>query len=65
MTTRGEPPRLLRFGTFEIDLSDSVLRKAGALVKLQAQHFQLLVLLAERAGQVVTREEIRQTLWGD
>jgi TolB-like protein/DNA-binding winged helix-turn-helix (wHTH) protein/tetratricopeptide (TPR) repeat protein len=65
MISHRQSPRLLRFGNFEIDPSNSELRKAGALVKLQAQHFQLLVLLAERAGQAVTREEIRQTLWGD
>jgi len=41
------------------------LRKAGGLIKLQSQHFQLLVVLAERAGQVVTREEIRRTLWNN
>src|ERR1700693_964346 len=63
MMDRGQCPRLLRFGTFELDPSSNELRKAGALVKLQSQHFQLLVLLAERAGQVVTREEIRQALW--
>ena len=65
MTDRGRSPRLLTFGTFEIDLSSNKLRKAGALIKLQSQHFQLLVLLAERAGQVVTREEIRRTLWNN
>jgi TolB-like protein/DNA-binding winged helix-turn-helix (wHTH) protein/Tfp pilus assembly protein PilF len=64
-TDRGQPPHLLRFGTFELDLSTQELRKAGALVKLQSQQFQLLVLLAERGGQVVTREEIRKTLWGN
>jgi DNA-binding response OmpR family regulator len=65
MTDRGQSPRLLHFGTFELDLSSNKLRKAGALIKLQSQHFQLLVLLAERAGQVVTREEIRRTLWNN
>jgi TolB-like protein/DNA-binding winged helix-turn-helix (wHTH) protein len=65
MTDRGQSPPLLHFGTFELDLSSHELRKAGALVKLQSQHFQLLVLLAERAGQVVTREEIRRTLWNN
>jgi TolB-like protein/DNA-binding winged helix-turn-helix (wHTH) protein/Flp pilus assembly protein TadD len=63
VTDRGESPPLLHFGTFELDLSSHELRKAGALIKLQSQHFQLLVLLAERAGQLVTREEIRRTLW--
>ena len=65
MTDRGQIPRLLQFGTFELDVSSNELRKAGALIKLQSQHFQLLVLLAERAGQVVTREEIRRSLWNN
>jgi DNA-binding winged helix-turn-helix (wHTH) protein len=65
MTDRRQLPRLLRFGTFELDLLSNELRKAGALVRLQSQQFQLLVYLAERAGQVVTREEIRQKLWDD
>lgn len=55
--------RILRFATFEVDLAGSELRKGGALVKRQSQHFQLLVLLAERAGQVVSREDIRRALW--
>ena len=53
----------MRFGNFELESASSELRKCGALVKLQSQHFQLLALLAERAGQVVSREEIRRTLW--
>jgi TolB-like protein/DNA-binding winged helix-turn-helix (wHTH) protein len=63
MNDRGQKPGLLRFGTFELGLSSGELRKDGALVKLQSQHFQLLALLAGRAGQVVSREEIRRTLW--
>src|SRR3974377_233294 len=55
--------RLLYFGSFELDLSSAELRNDGVPVKLQSQHFQLLALLAEHAGEVVTREEIRQTLW--
>jgi TolB-like protein/DNA-binding winged helix-turn-helix (wHTH) protein/Tfp pilus assembly protein PilF len=62
---RGGNPRLFRFGTFELDHSARELRRAGTLIKLQSQHFHLLVLLAERAGQVVTREEIREALWGN
>jgi TolB-like protein/DNA-binding winged helix-turn-helix (wHTH) protein/Tfp pilus assembly protein PilF len=54
---------LLRFESFELDTSSNELRKAGSLVKLQSQPFQLLVLLAERRGEVITREEIRQALW--
>ena len=63
MNDRVEKPGLLRFGTFELELASSELRKGGALIKLQSQHFQLLALLAGRAGQVVSREEIRQALW--
>lgn len=62
---RGQHPHLLRFGIFELDLSAQELRRAGALLKVQSQHFQLLALLVERAGRVVTREEIRGALWGD
>lgn len=55
---------ILRFGVFELDLADSQLRRSGALIKLQPQPFKLLSLLVRRAGQVVTREEIQQALWG-
>ena len=56
---------VLRFGTFELDLVTSELRKGGTLVKLQSQHSQLLALLAGRRGQLVSREEIRRSLWDD
>jgi DNA-binding response OmpR family regulator len=62
MTDSGQ--RLICFGRFEIDLSSNELRDSGTPVKLQSQHFQLLALLVEGAGKVVTREEIRQCLWG-
>jgi DNA-binding winged helix-turn-helix (wHTH) protein/tetratricopeptide (TPR) repeat protein len=57
--------KLLRFGVFELNLATDELRKGGTLVKLSPQPFQLLVLLVSHAGQVVTREEIRQQLWGE
>jgi DNA-binding response OmpR family regulator len=62
---RAQRPPLLRFGTFELDLSTQELRRAGALIKLQSQHFQLLALLVEHSARVVSREEIRETFWGD
>jgi TolB-like protein/DNA-binding winged helix-turn-helix (wHTH) protein/Tfp pilus assembly protein PilF len=65
MNPNGHGRDVLRFGTFELDLASRELRKGGALVKLQSQQFQLLTLLAERAGQVVSRDEIRQALWDD
>ncbi|HSB18356.1 MAG TPA: winged helix-turn-helix domain-containing protein, partial [Bryobacteraceae bacterium] len=52
-----------RFGAFEVDLRARELRKGGLKIKLQEQPFQVLALLLERAGQVVTREELRQALW--
>ena len=55
---------LLRFGTFELNLATEELRKSGTLIRLAPQPFRLLTLLARRSGQVVTREEIQQTLWG-
>ena len=53
----------LRFGAFELDLRAGELRKDGAKVKLQEQPFQILVMLLEHHGQMVTREELRQRLW--
>ncbi len=48
---------------FELDLSAGELRKNGRKLRLQEQPFQILALLLERAGDVVTREELRQKLW--
>jgi len=55
----------IRFGTFEVDATSGELRKSGILLKLQPQPFRVLLLLIERAGQVVTREEIQRCLWTD
>ncbi len=57
--------RLLRFGVFELNLDTEELRKAGTIIRLQPQPFQLLAYLASRSGQVVTREEIKERLWSD
>ena len=54
---------LIRFGVFEIDLKSGELRKHGLRVKLRDQSFQVLTLLLERPGQVVTREELQRKLW--
>ncbi|MET0554733.1 MAG: winged helix-turn-helix domain-containing protein [Vicinamibacteria bacterium] len=56
---------LLRFSGFELDLERSELRRAGRRVALPQQPFRALALLATRAGQVVTREELRRALWPD
>jgi cholera toxin transcriptional activator len=55
--------RIARFGVFELDLSAGELRRSGVKLHLQGQPFQVLALLLERAGEVVTREELRQKLW--
>jgi len=55
------PP--IRFGVFEVDLQAGELRRQGAKVKLQRQPFELLAMLLERPGEVVTREEIQKRLW--
>jgi DNA-binding winged helix-turn-helix (wHTH) protein len=56
-------PRGCCFGLFEADLRSGELRKHGVRLKLQDQPFQVLALLLESAGDVVTREELRQRLW--
>ena len=53
----------MRFGAFEIDLRTGELRKHGIKIKLQDQPFQVLQLLLERPGEIVTREELRSKLW--
>jgi cholera toxin transcriptional activator len=54
---------IARFGVFELDFRAGELRKNGARLRLQEQPFQVLAVLLERAGDVVTREELRQKLW--
>ena len=61
--TEPQSARRFRFGTFEADGASGELRRQGLRIKLKAQPFQLLLLLLERSGQVVTREEISRTLW--
>lgn len=59
----GEKGRIVRFGTFEVNLQSGELRQKGLRVKLQGQPFQILATLLERPGEVVTREELRLQLW--
>jgi len=53
----------IRFGAFEVDLRAGELRRKGLQVKLQEQPFQVLAMLLERVGEVVTREELQTKLW--
>jgi len=53
----------IRFGIFEVDLQTGELRRQGYKIKLQEQPFQVLVMLLEHPGEVVTREELQKKLW--
>ena len=55
--------RLLRFGLFEVDLENARLTRKGVRIRLQEQSFRILGMLLDRAGQIVTREELRKDLW--
>jgi DNA-binding winged helix-turn-helix (wHTH) protein len=57
--------RLVRFRTFEVDLRAGELRKSGVRLKLTGQPFQVLAILLEQPGEVVTREELQKRLWPD
>ena len=58
----GPASRVVRFGVFELDLAAAELRKSGIRIRLQEQPFQVLSLLLQRPGEVITREELRQQL---
>src|SRR5664279_115229 len=58
-------PRLVRFGVFEADVQTGELRKNGVKLKFSGQPFQVLAILLERPGEVVTREELQKRLWPD
>jgi DNA-binding winged helix-turn-helix (wHTH) protein len=55
--------RIVRFSPYEVDLGTGELRRDGARVTLQDKPFQVLALLVQRPGQLVTREELRSRLW--
>src|SRR6267143_2067370 len=60
---RTERSEILRFGTFEVDVRAGELRKQGVRIKLQEQPFHVLIVLLQRPGDVVTREELRSQNW--
>ena len=63
MATEPTTSRIVRFGTFEADLNTRELRKSGLRIKLQGQPFEILVMLLERPGELVAREDLQQRLW--
>ncbi len=58
-------PRLVRFGAFEADVQTGELRNNGVKLKFSGQPFQVLAILLERPGEVITREELQKRLWPD
>jgi len=56
-------PSVVRFGVYELDLRAGELRKSGLKIKLQDQPLQILAMLLERPGEIVTREELQKRLW--
>jgi DNA-binding winged helix-turn-helix (wHTH) protein len=65
MKSIGRGTAKIRFGEFEMDTAAGELFKSGQLVSLPPQPFKVLALLVRRAGEPVTREEIREEIWGD
>src|SRR5437879_2203888 len=63
MPVQTRSPGILRFGVFEVDERSGELRKQGVRLKLQGQPFQVLAVLLQRPGEVVTREELRSQNW--
>jgi len=65
--TQPEPAAVARyrFGTFEADAATGELRRQGIRVKLNAQPFQVLLMLLEQPGDLLTRDEIARRLWSD
>src|SRR5712675_54226 len=63
MIESGIPRRVALFGAFEFDLATGELRKHGLRIKLKGQPIDVLTMLIEHAGEVVTREELQKRLW--
>ena len=63
--TDPRPSRRYRFGAFEADAASGELRRQGIRIKLNAQPFQVLLMLLERPGELLAREEISRELWPD
>lgn len=58
-----DPPRAFRFGEFELDLLDETLRRNGAKIALPRRTIQVLRLLVERRGEIVSKKEFFETVW--
>src|SRR5215471_5586196 len=56
-------PAVVQFGSFELNRSSGELRKHGTRIRLQPKPLQILCALAERPGEIVTRDELKARLW--
>ena len=65
MDLSAETQGLVRFGPFELDVRSRELKRGTTSVRLQDQPFEILRVMLERAGEVVTRDELRRRLWPD
>src|ERR1700738_4592270 len=63
MSVETRSPGILRFATFEMDIRAGELRQKGKRIRLQEQPFQVLAVLVQRSGDVVTRDELRTRIW--
>jgi DNA-binding response OmpR family regulator len=63
MSSPAESRRKIRFGDFEIDMRTAEVRQNGHKFVLQGQPFQVLAILLEKPGELVTREELKKRLW--
>src|SRR6266567_110232 len=56
-------PRIIRFASFELDEGAGELRREGMKIRLQEQPFQILTILLDNAGKIVSRDELREKIW--
>ena len=63
MKTSSLVPPTLRFGVFELDPRAGELRKQGMKIRLQGQPVEILAMLLQRPGEIVSREELQKKLW--
>jgi TolB-like protein/Tfp pilus assembly protein PilF len=63
--TPSSGPQVVRFGVYEADLRGGELRKNGLRIRLPEQPFQVLAILLEHPGEVITREDLQKRLWPD
>src|ERR1700747_3716345 len=65
MASKANGHASLQFGTYEVDLSSQEVFRRGVPLHLRGKPFQILALLLEQPGEVLTREELQQKLWPD